>query len=335
MREIMLNKWKKAVIHIECRTDSLHIFDKIKRITELRKKFESEEISKDKFMEEQLLIWGKSKDMGIQGTALFLIYKSKRYLVTARHVVWDEKSADREFEEEKERTITWPENRRRDIINSAEERRQNRISSIIFRVPSRDENISKDKPRFLMNLGAGVTSSLPYTFSSEKIDLAIISLDDLLDSQFVDELLELGYEPISLEDINEEPTGEGSEVFTVGFPGAISIIDTLNRHPAEANWASNDFSLPAFAFGKVSMLNEELFYFWADMSVYPGNSGGPVIEDDKLVGVVIAQATTPSSVQSEKIGEISLDVPIPFGQIVKAKCLSDLIEQQEQKDNFT
>ena len=218
-----------------------------------------------------------------------------------------------------------PENARRDILQSAEERKQNRIFSIIFRVPSLDEITSKDEhiiPSFLMNLGAGVTASHPYTFSIEEIDLAIISLDHRqLDSQFVDELLERGYEPISLEDINDEPTQEGSDVFTVGFPGSISFLDTLNRHPAERNWASNMVSLPAFAFGKVSMLNEELFYFWADMSVYPGNSGGPVIEDDKLVGIVIR-------------GTLSANL-IPFGLIAKAKYLFDLIEQQEQKDSFS
>jgi Trypsin-like peptidase domain len=343
MRGIMLNKWKKAVIHIECATDSEHSYDKMERLRELIEKFKSEEISQDEFVKEQLLILGKLRDIRSWGTALFLIYNSKRYLVTARHVVWDEKSAERELEEEKNRTKSLPENRRRGLLQSAEEKKQNQIFSIIFRVPSRNEIISKDKkniPSFLMNLGAGVTSDLPYTFSSKKIDLAIISLDrEHPDSQFADELLELGYEPISLEDINDEPTGEGSEVFTVGFPGAISKIGTLNRQPAEVNWASNNYSLPAFAFGKVSMLNEELPCFWADMSIYKGNSGGPVIEDDKLVGVVSAQPKETSSaavtIQSKKFGEISWNVPIPFARIVKAKYLFDLIEQQEQKDNFT
>jgi hypothetical protein len=321
----MLNKWKKAVINVECATDREHFYDKIKRDRQLIEKFESEEISQDEFMKERLLIWGVSRDKRLWGTALFLICNSKRYLVTARHVVWDEKSAEREFQEEKERAKLLPENAPRDILQSAEERKQNRIFSIIFRVPSLDEIISKDediRPSFLMNLGAGVTANHPYTFSSEEIDLAIISLDHRqIDSQFADELLERGYEPISLEDINYEPTQEGSEVFTVGFPGSISFIGTLNRHPAEVKWASNRYSLPAFAFGKVSMLNEELFYFWADMSVYPGNSGGPVIEDDKLVGIVIR-------------GTLSANL-IPFGLIAKAKYLFDLIEQQEQKDNFS
>lgn len=328
----MLNKWKKAVIHIESATDSEHFYDKTKRDTELIEKFKSEEISREKFMEERLLIWDVSRDQRLWGTALFLIYKSKRYLVTARHVVWDKKSAEREFQEEKERAMSFPENQRRDMLQSALESQQNRIFSIIFRVPSLEEIISNNEdsiPPFLMNLGAGLTASHPYTFSPKDIDLAIISLDrGHLYSQFADELLERGYKPLSYEDINDEPTQEGSEVFTVGFPGSISFIGTLKRHPAEVKWASDMYSLPAFAFGKVSMLSEELFYFWADMSVYPGNSGGPVIEDDKLVGIVTGQPTVPSSVDS-------IRVRIPFALIVKAKYLFDLIEQQEQKDNFS
>jgi CBS domain-containing protein len=38
------------------------------------------------------------------------------------------------------------------------------------------------------------------------------------------------------------------------------------------------------------MVHHILPFFWADMSIYPGNSGGPVVEDGKLVGVVSAQA---------------------------------------------
>lgn len=319
----MLNKWKKAVINVECATDREHFYDKINREKKFFEKFKSEEISREEFMEERLRIWEVSKDKRFWGTALFLICNSKRYLVTARHVVWDEKSAEREFREEKERTKALPENKRRELLQSARESQQNRIFSMIFRVPSYDENISNNEdsiPRFLMNLEAGVTASHPYTFSPKDIDLAIISLDHgNVYSQFADELLERGYKPISLADINDEPTQEGSEVFTVGFPGSISFIDTLNRPLAEVKWASDMYSLPAFAFGKVSMLNEELFYFWADMNIYPGNSGGPVIEDDKLVGIVIG-------------GTLSVH---PFGLMAKAKYLFDLIEKQEQKDNFS
>ena len=52
---------------------------------------------------------------------------------------------------------------------------------IIFRVPSLDELARGDVPKigeFLMNLGAGVSSLTPYTFSDPSLDLAVISLRD-------------------------------------------------------------------------------------------------------------------------------------------------------------
>ena len=35
------------------------------------------------------------------------------------------------------------------------------------------------------------------------------------------------------------------------------------------------------------MLHNTLPFFWADMSIYPGNSGGPVVANDRLVGIVV------------------------------------------------
>jgi hypothetical protein len=77
------------------------------------------------------------------------------------------------------------------------------------------------------------------------------------------------------------------------------------------------------------MVHDELPFFWADMSIYPGNSGGPVIEGDKIVGIVSGQPTIPVE-DSEK-----LRTRIPFGKIIKAKFIADLLSIQEQKDSNT
>ncbi len=74
------------------------------------------------------------------------------------------------------------------------------------------------------------------------------------------------------------------------------------------------------------MLHDALPFFWADISIFPGNSGGPLVANDRLVGVVSAQATLPID-----------DVPdvrtrIPFGRIIKTKFVRNLLELQEQKD---
>ena len=90
----VLEKWKKAVVHLEGATDSEGTYSRFKRIDGLLKQLQSGKIDHQKFVEE---ISGPSRDIRVQGTSLFLMHKGKRYLVTARHVVFDEVSAKREI----------------------------------------------------------------------------------------------------------------------------------------------------------------------------------------------------------------------------------------------
>ena len=74
------------------------------------------------------------------------------------------------------------------------------------------------------------------------------------------------------------------------------------------------------------MLHGALPFYWADMSIYPGNSGGPVVANDLLVGVVSAQATLP-------IDEVpDVRTRIPFGRIIKTSFVRALLEVQAHKD---
>jgi hypothetical protein len=319
-----MNKWKKAVLHLECATDSEHVYDRIKRIDCLRKDLDEGRITHEQFGEE---ITGRSRDIRYHGTAVFLTNNKKRYLVTARHMLWDKDSSNREFQEELERTQEWPEHMRPILLESAKDRALHTIFNIIFRVPSLDEILHgnpKIPPTFLMNLGAG--GAITYTFSRPGLDLAIVSLDQR-DSRFAEELVSKGYEPISVNDFAEEPTQEGVEVYTVGFPSATALLGQVSQHPAETHWSSSYYSLPTFSFGRVSMLHKALPFYWVDMSIYPGNSGGPVVEGDKLIGIVSGQPTIPV----EKAEE--LQTRIPFGKIIKAKFIIELLSIQEEKDS--
>lgn len=323
-----MNKWKKAAVHLECATDSEHFYDRLKRIEHLKKALDEGKITHEQFGEE---IIGASRDIRYHGTGVFLTHNKKRYLVTARHMLWDKDSSKREYQEELERAQQWPEHMRPILLESAKERALQTIFGIIFRVPSLDEILQgtpKADQTFLMNLGAGTSFTVPYTFSSPDLDLAIVSLDQR-DSRFADELVSKGYEPISVNDIAEEPTKEGVEVYTVGFPSAVALLGQVNQHPAVAHWSSSYYSLPTFSFGRVSMLHKALPFYWVDMSIYPGNSGGPVVEDDKLIGIVSGQPTIPL----EKAE--GLQTRIPFGKIIKAKFVIGLLPKQEEKDRHS
>lgn len=319
----MLEKWKRAVVHLECATDSEHFYDRIKRIDEQRALLEKGQITHEQFAQE---IAGRIRDIRFHGTALLLSYEGCRYLLTARHVVWDERSAKRELEEEAQRCLSWPERMRAHMLQSAIERAQNKIFNIIFRVPSLDEVLSKQNDKnFLMNLGAGTSFTVPYTFSDPDLDLALISLDQR-DSRFADELASRGLSPVSFDDIADGPAAEGQEVFTIGFPSSTALLGQVSQHPASAHWSSSHFSLPVSSFGRVSMQHPALPFFWADMSIYPGNSGGPVVADGRLIGVVSAQATLPID------GAPDVRTRIPFGRIIKTSVVRQLLDIQSEKD---
>ncbi|WFO17123.1 serine protease [Cellulophaga baltica 4] len=316
-----INKWKKAVIHLECATDSEHYEDKIKRIDESQKLLNDGKITEEEYI---IQLTGKSRDIRSQGTAIFLKHNEKRYLVTARHVVWDKLSAEMNI---KKAVDEYNKNGgvNQEILNRLNENATNEIFRIIFRVPSIEEISKGSKAKsFLMNLQAG--GSYRYTFSNPNFDLAIISLD-FGDSTFADELIDLGFEPIAINDIESAPIEEGKEVFTVGFPQATSLLGQLSISSAENNWSSSYFSAPVFSFGKISMFHNLLNFFWTDMSIYPGNSGGPVILENKLVGVISAQALIDVEGSSE-----NLKTRIPFGKIIRAKYILELLKIQEDKE---
>lgn len=187
-------------------------------------------------------------------------------------------------------------------------------------MPGVDELLGRgdvDSAAFLMNLQAGVTWMAPYSMSSPAEDLAVISLQR--EQRFTEDLLAAGYEPIDIDDVAEGPSAEGAEVVSVGYPEATAVVGTQQLHPARRHWASSAISLPVFSFGRVAMSHPRFPFFWADLSIYPGNSGGPVIEEDQLVGIVSAQATVDGT-------------RIPFARVVRAERLRPLLDEQRSKD---
>ncbi len=309
------------MVHLECAADSV-------RIDSLWKKLSEGEISREEF-EKQLS--GGTRDIRYHGTGVFLKHNERRYLITARHVLWDEDSAKTKYQEEPYKALGKSEQLPDIVLEHMEQMVNDTIFSIIFRVPSFNEILQDSfviDRSFLMNLGAGTSFSVPYTFSKPELDLAVISLDQR-DSKFADNLISIGHVPITLDDIGEEPSKEGSEVFSVGFPSSTALLGQISQNADLINWSSSYFSLPTFSFGHISTLHGSLPFFWVDMSIYPGNSGGPIIEGNKIVGIVSGQPTIPVE-ESEK-----LRTRIPFGKIIKAKFIADLLSIQEKKDAHT
>jgi hypothetical protein len=322
----MLSRWKRAVVNLECATDSDEAIAAQKRLHEAMRKRSRNEITHDEFYAiSKVTLAGR--DLRSQGTALFLKHAGQRFLLTARHVVLDEVGGQRLIarlggKRHRIHPLALP---MIDEVNV--EMAADYIFQMIFRVPSIDEASTFGAPaEFLMNLGTGTSETRSFMFSDPELDLAVISLD-IENSRFADDLERNGYVPVLSDEIDDGPQKEGCEVFTIGFPEATSQFEKRYLAESEAVWASSAVSLPVSSFGRVSMLHESLAYFWADMSIYPGNSGGPVVQGDRLVGVVSAQATEPIEGASE------LNVRIPFAMITKGKHVMQLLEMQVAKES--
>lgn len=364
------DEWKMAVVHLECATDSQSLNERIHLQDELWKKLDKGEISADQYMKSTSEIFSKNfRAKRFQGTAIFIEHDSRYFLLTARHVLYDEISARSILSDER-------------IPSEIRDRMaKDKIYNIIFRIPSYDEFLQARRPIIqivgagnvilrepsgdeppptsgpimlepLMNLGAGTSDMLPYTFSGSEIDLAVISLrNDPFVARFTQQLFASGYSPISSADILDEPSAEGADIYTIGYPDSISTLGEFELPLAMKFWASSFYSLPASSFGKVSMLHDELPYFWGDMSIFPGNSGGPVIENGNLVGIVVAQPPVKLTqnealaLEKESEDEKMVDYVIktimrtgitsrgPFANITKSKFVMDLLTEQIKKDD--
>ena len=188
-------------------------------------------------------------------------------------------------------------------------------------------------PKFIQVSESLKPSDSAVTISKEN-DIAVISLRGRLGEIFsrtfwnepilVEELLLLGYQPLVIDEIGQEPSQEGSEIFTVGYPSHISQIKRRKEIIGEfEKFLSTDVSLPCFTFGRISMTSPELPYFWGDLRVYIGNSGCPIIEGEKFVGIVTHDAVIEAN---DRINNV------PFAKATKAKFLPAMFDEQIKKD---
>ncbi len=330
--EATLQRWKKAVVHLECATDSQSIEKYVAHVHEVQKQFSEGKISVEQMT--QSLSEGRM-DLRGRGTAILLEASNRRYLISARHVIHDRERAERELREATNGHGDKADTFNRALLDYGRRRAETLVYSAIFRVPSLTELVKTRRlapAEFIMNLGAGTYEAGAYTLSAPEIDLAIVSLDAGY-SEFANELVALGHLPISLSDCGDELPVEGADVFSVGYPDAMSSLGRYELYPG-FKFSASVFSLPCFSFGKVSMVSSELPFFWADVTIYPGNSGGPVVGKGKLIGIVSAQPIIPVENRSQNGSgaEPFLSTRIPFAKVIHSRFVRDLVQKQKVKD---
>jgi len=125
----------------------------------------------------------------------------------------------------------------------------------------------------LLSLTTGLTRYKPFVLSSDKEDLVIISFQKNDYKTNLVYMKQVGVVAVPIQAIAQMNGSEVSgDVFTVGFP-------TISG--SKKAQVSN---------GKIVSANKQASNFKVDMAVYPGNSGGPVIKNDKLIGILSYQA---------------------------------------------
>ena len=266
--------WKKSVIHLEGAADIETVRRRIRS-----SESEAHEVNEDRY-------WG---------TSLFLIHNGRRYLVTPRHVVHDTLQAYRYLRNaEDELSPSWSTEFRETHMQSARDEAETCIFNILYRVPSLEE-FQNDMPQgileFLIGLGDGPYNQRSYTFSDREINLAVISLDPR-HTAFAERLLSAGYVPVSTDKIMDRPRQEGAEIYTVGYPLMPALFDRLDVEFSERVWNIGFISIPTFAFGRIISLSAEAPYFLCEMNLDSRMVGGPVIEDERIVGIINTQSKT-------------------------------------------
>jgi len=137
----------------------------------------------------------------------------------------------------------------------------------------------------------------------------------------LDDLENSGYKSIRIDSTWIYSLNEGDPIFSIGYSITTSILGKLNLSSAIHNWSSQYVSLPTISFGNIAMNNSLLHFFWGDLSIYPGNSGGPVIKNNKLIGIISGQAQYDGQ-------------RVPFAYVIKIKHLFPLLEEQIKKDKL-
>jgi len=291
-----VTKWKSAVINLEAR----------------KNKWENLDSQRTMSFQESLMPLKRAT-----GTAVFLRHDKHRYLITARHMLFD---ADAILQKKKYNQY--------DSINDPFS-----IYLNIMQIQSSEETEEAAK---IPNIGLGLLGvpsyrESNYIYSTPDMDLAIISLDgNTRYSMFADILEKKGYKPISLTDIDTTSLNYGDQIVCVGYP-SVSFGGEKTIDSTMLSYYSNYVSNPAFTFGHVANPSIHNYFFLSDLTISPGNSGGPIIKEGKLVGIVSLQGNL--NVQ-DKNGNNYMDAfyRFPYGFAIKSAHIIPLLNELIAKD---
>jgi hypothetical protein len=305
-----LEKWLKAVINIETRVGYQNTY----KYQELVEKLQKKTIGIEEFNKQSYSLLEQKRNESCTGTAIFLKHKSRYYLITARHVLED----------------TTTDFRRRVSSNDISERvYTDRVVDMILFIENastlRNYNYSRENA-YISDLNEG---RKPFIFTSKEDDLAILNLDNTnVLSNRITALKEMGYVPIEMADIDSICDLKQKQVITsIGFTDHLSERTIKHLDGEQLNMQSDILSLPIVSDGFIANLLGRENYFMGNIFVFNGNSGGAIISNNKLVGIVSGAKIEMKQVPSFELNEyIYTNI-----KIVKASLIRDLVERLSKR----
>jgi S1-C subfamily serine protease len=254
----IIKKWTKACLNIEIRPN----FFVSKTWREWQIKSRTSQLDKEMVKRVQDSV----RKIAYTATGIFLLYNYKHYIITSRHVLVDTSSSIKDM-----------------------------VFDRIFLVQNGSQTIKSKKISldltdvgYVDNYTSGPRDKLKYILSDAKGDLAILALDDIptMGKQFTEMLYHKGYEPILISDIDTAcQLNKGDYIISIGFPGRLSVIGRIYKDPVVQYWRSYLVTLPVIAKGYIKAPLPDSIFFKGDIFIYEGFSGGPVIRNNKLIGI--------------------------------------------------
>ncbi|MCC8350742.1 serine protease [Bacillus sp. AF23] len=122
-----------------------------------------------------------------------------------------------------------------------------------------------------------------------------------------------GYKPLDIKYLLNKELKEGEDICLIGYP----LFSDLGGLKPELS----GYHLPIYSFGKVAMNPKDFDYLIGNIFNYGGFSGGPVIFNNKVIGIVSAQVV-------DKISdEIKTFIRYPMTYIKKTRVILQLFEK--------
>jgi V8-like Glu-specific endopeptidase len=291
--ETNISQWKKAVVKIES-IQQRYTFDQVDAM--LHKKLDTiKGISQhDRYNQQGELLTIKDT---IRGTGILIADGNKIYLITAKHII-----------------------KATDNVGNVES-----INDLISIKINANGKVSNDIS--LMNLATNVMNLRPYVFSSDQNDLAIISFQKNDYKATVAYMKQNGCVPIpvqSILDLNYMSSKKVSglntngrdDILTVGFPALPGI----------------EQNVPLISKGKIEYKKEFGSYLTAEMTVFPGNSGGPIFQNNTMIGVLSYQNGITNNIDAANHPYEKAD----YAKVIGGSVILPLLKQlQEHEHNFS